>query len=69
MYRYMLAYTSTEPLGTTNGNTEIRLPHPITTMDDVTEITHMLRERFRLTNPILLSFCRFEDDPASPEAQ
>ena len=63
MFRYLLSYTSTESYGTNNGNCEITLPRPITSMKDVTALTELLRQEFNLSNPLLLSFSRF-DDPA-----
>ncbi len=61
MIRYFISYSQQDAGMFGTGNCEIRLQRPIRSMDDLTAITAMLR-RNGISNPLLLSFSRFDTD-------
>lgn len=44
MYRYFVAYTHQNSYGFGSGNCEVKLSRPICTMQDVNDVTDLLRQ-------------------------
>jgi hypothetical protein len=68
MIRYFISYSiqTSNSFGTANG--EIPLTRPIRSLDDIQALTAVLRER-GVSNPVILSFCRFDDDAEAGETR
>jgi hypothetical protein len=68
MIRYFISYSIQTPNSFGTANCELPLTRPIRTFDDIRALTKMLRER-GVSNPVILSFCRFDDDAEAGETR
>jgi hypothetical protein len=61
MIRYLVSYLETGRNGISHGNAELTLPRPVTSMQDVQMLTRVLREKYGLTQPVVMGFSRFAE--------
>lgn len=60
MIRYLISYTYQNAVSFGSGNGEVHRDQPIRDMQDITELTAMLRDE-GIDNPVIMSFSRFDD--------
>jgi hypothetical protein len=67
MYHYFVSYLFQNSHGLAAGNCELTVAKPITSMQDVNDVTKYLRQQ-GLTDSIVMSFSRFDTAPATRQA-
>ena len=67
MYRYLVAYLEMSGPQSRFGNCEMTLPRPIRGMNDVAGIARDLGTHYGLQNPVVMSFCLFQDPVSARE--
>jgi len=58
MFHYFISYTFVTGQGQSFGNCDVRLPAPVTGMEDVRRLEQALRDRHHVGSVVILSFAR-----------